>query len=246
MPATPTVRFPGLLVVDDDPTIVRSLRVNLEAEGYEVQTATSGREALEKVRARLPDLAIVDLLLPDMHGFELCRRLKSYIDLPIIMLTAVDTEASVVEGLEKYAEDYIVKPFSYRELLTRVARVLKRTRAVLPQEQVLSIDEGVEVDFARHEALMGKRRVGLTPIESRILAVLARRANQTVPVAQLLDETWPDGEGDGPRLWVNIRRLRRKLEADPDHPQRLVTERGKGYRLKVKSPGSPGLAKGKR
>src|SRR3989338_6861969 len=129
------VHFPGVLIVDDDVTILRSLQVNLEADGFDVYTATTGSEALERLQQKLPDLVLVDLLLPDMHGFELCRRIKRFLDLPIIMLTGVGTEDSVVEGLDLYAEDYVVKPFGYRELLARISRVLKRTEKVRPQER---------------------------------------------------------------------------------------------------------------
>src|SRR3972149_474938 len=109
------VRFPLILVVDDDPTITRSLQANLEADGFDVLTAHNGQEALRLMGRRLPDLVIVDLLLPDMHGFELSKRIKEYLDLPIVMLTAVGNEDSIIEGLDLYAEDYVVKPFSYRE-----------------------------------------------------------------------------------------------------------------------------------
>jgi DNA-binding response OmpR family regulator len=226
------VHFPVLLLVDDDPTIIRSLQVNLEADGFDVLPAYNAQEALRLLERKLPDLAVVDLLLPDMHGFELCRKIKNYLDLPIIMLTAVGAEDSVVNGLEFYAEDYVVKPFSYRELLARINRVLKRTQRVLPPQQVV-VDQHLRLDFARHVALVGAQQVHLTPVETRLLAVLARNANQVVPTEKLLEEVWPDGEGDPSRLWVNIRRLRNKLETDPSRPQRLVTERRIGYKLRT-------------
>ncbi|MEE8473071.1 MAG: response regulator transcription factor [Dehalococcoidia bacterium] len=227
------VHFPTLLIVDDDPTITRSLRVNLEADGFEILTAASGQEALDLMEQKIPDLVIVDLLLPDMHGFELCKKLKSYMDVPIIMLTGVGSESSITSGLDFYAEDYVVKPFSYRELLARIGRVLKRTQRLLPKEQVLVVDKGMSIDFARHLALLKKGEVGLTPVESRILSILAINANKVVRSERLIDEAWPDGEGDPNRLWVNIRRLRNKLEDDPSHPKRLITERGMGYRLQA-------------
>lgn len=227
------VHFPALLIVDDDPTIIRSLRVNLEADGFDVLTAGTAAEALERLERKLPDLAVVDLLLPDMHGFELCRRIKRYVDVPIIMLTAVGAEDMIVEGLERYAEDYVVKPFSYRELLARIWRVLKRTQKLRPQEQVLVVDQHLSVDFARHVAIRDGREVRLTPIESRLLAALSRNVNRVVSTESLLEEAWLDDEGDPSRLWVNIRRLRSKLEEDPNRPRRLVTERGVGYRLCV-------------
>lgn len=230
------VHFPVILVVDDDPTILRSLQLNFEGDGFEVMTASCGREALEKVKTKLPDLAIVDLLLPDTHGFELCRKIKSFLDLPIIMLTAVDTEDSIVQGLSLYAEDYIVKPFSYRQVLARLQRVLKRTQQVLPQEQVLILDNEMCIDFGHHTATINSKEVGLTPCETRILSILARHPNTVISSQALIDEVWPDGEGDEARLWVNIRRLRRKLETDPDKPARLITRRRLGYKLVVARP----------
>ncbi len=225
------VRFPLLLVVDDDPAILRSLQVNLEADGFDLLLAATGREALEKVGQRLPDLAIVDLLLPDMHGFQLCEELKRYLDLPIIMLTAVSAEDSVTDGLDRYAEDYVVKPFSYRQLLSRINRILKRTRHLLPESQVAVVDEGLSVDFARHVAIVDGIETRLTPVESRLLSVLARHLNRVVSAQVLMEEGWPDGDGDHARLWVNLRRLRLKLEAQPEAPTRLVTVKGQGYRL---------------
>lgn len=227
------VRFPLLLVVDDDPTILRSLQVNLEADGFDIIAASTAREALAKIKQRLPDLAVVDLLLPDMHGFQLCQEIKRYLDLPIVLLTAVDTEESVASGLDLYAEDYIVKPFSYRQLLARVNRVLKRTRHLLPESQVVVIDEGLSIDLARHVAIVKGTEVHLTPVESRLLAALTRNLNRVVMEEMLLEEGWPDGEGDPCRLWVNVRRLRLKLEANPNEPKRLITAREQGYKLQA-------------
>jgi DNA-binding response OmpR family regulator len=226
-----SIQFPLILVIDDDPIITRTLSLNLQADGYDVITAASGGEALRVLEQRLPDLAIVDLLLPDMHGFELCKRIKQYLDLPMVMLTAVGTEETVIAGLEQYAEDYVVKPFSYKQLLARIARVLKRTRAVKPAREVVRLADGVEVDFARRVVRVGARGVRLTPAESRALACLARRANQCVSNATLLSEVWTDGEGDEDRLWVLINRLRHKVEPDPKKPIYLLNERGVGYRL---------------
>jgi len=228
------VRFPTLLIVDDDLTLIRSLQVNLEADGFDVITSGTGKDALDQMKRRLPDMAVVDLLLPDMHGFELCRRIKNYLDVPIIMLTGVDSEDSIVNGLELYAEDYVVKPFSYRELLARINRVLKRTAHLLPEEKVLVLNDEFKVDFTKHCVQIGSREVRLTPIETRILAILARNPDRVVSTEGLMDEAWPDGEGEPSRLWVNIGRLRNKIEPDPDQPRYIVTERGVGYRLAIK------------
>jgi DNA-binding response OmpR family regulator len=225
--------FPLILIIDDDPVILRTLSLNLQADGYDVVTAASGNEALRVVQKRLPNLAIVDLMLPDMHGFEVCKRLKQYVDLPIVMLTAVGTEESIVKGLEEYAEDYIVKPFSYRQLLARLTRVLKRTRSAIPESEVVRLDEHTAIDFARHQIMVNDQSERLTPNESRALAYLARHANQVVSNDALMEEVWPDGEGDTERLWVLINRLRHKLEPKPKEPRFLLNERSIGYRLVV-------------
>jgi DNA-binding response OmpR family regulator len=223
--------FPSILVVDDDPDILRVLKFNLRADGYEVETASSGREALSALRSYLPQLAIVDLLLPDIHGFELARRMKAFVDLPIVFLTAVTTEESVVEGLERYAEDYVVKPFSYPQLLARVGRVLKRTRHLVPRHRQLALGQDVVVDLASHVVSRPEGVTPLTPTECRLIACLARNANHIVTTATLVDEVWGDYDGDPERLWVHMRNLRQKLEDDPDHPRYLLTHRGKGYSL---------------
>lgn len=223
--------FPLILIVDDDPIVLRTLSLNLQADGYDVVTAASGGEALRVLQARLPDLAIVDLMLPDMHGFEVCRRIKQYVDLPIVMLTAVGTEESVVKGLDEYAEDYIIKPFSYRQLAARIARVLKRASTAKPESDVVQLGRDVTLDFARHEVRLGERSERLTPTESRALACLVRHRHRVVSNELLMAEVWPDGDGDAERLWVLINRLRRKLEPNPKEPRFLVSERGTGYRL---------------
>jgi DNA-binding response OmpR family regulator len=225
------LHFPLILLVDDDAVILRTLSLNLQADGYDVITAASGGEALRMLERRLPDLAIVDLMLPDMHGFEVSRRIKQYVDLPIVMLTAVGTEESVIQGLEEFAEDYIVKPFSYRQLLARVGRVLKRARPAMPVNEIVHLGQHAVIDFAKHQVIVGDHTERLTPTESRALACLARRVNQVVPVEALMDEVWPDGEGDTERLWVLINRLRHKLEPNPKEPSFLLNERRIGYRL---------------
>ena len=226
-----TVVFPQILLVDDDPILVRTLQLNLERDGFQVAVASNGQEALNTLERRIPDLMLVDLLLPDMHGFELSRRVKQYLDVPIIMVTAVGAEESVVKGIESYAEDYVVKPFNYRELLARLNRILKRTRNVLPEGQIIKLGSELVIDFARHVVAINGQERRLTPTEERLLAALARNLNRVVPKDSLIDETWPDGDGDSPRLWVNIQRIRRKMEPQPDVPRYLITEANVGYKL---------------
>ncbi len=225
------VHFPDLLVIDDDRHILHFLRINLERDGFEVRVAENGQEALEQLQRRLPDLAIVDLLLPDMHGFELARRIKAYIDMPIIMLTAVGTEESMVEGLEKYAEDYIVKPFRYRELRARISRILERSKHLLPPRYLEIVPGELSLDFARRAVVLQGKEVSLTPIESRLLACLARNSNRVVSRETLMDELWPDGEGDPLRLKVAVHRLRAKLGKESERPRCLLAYRGQGYML---------------
>lgn len=227
------LRFPLVLVVDDDPIILRTLSLNLQADGYDVMTAASGVEALRALQTRMPDLAIVDLLLPDMHGFEVCKRIKQYVDLPIVLLTAVGTEESIVKGLDEYSEDYIVKPFSYPQLLSRVGRVLKRAHGAMPPSEVIRLDAHTAIDFTHRQITLKDRVERLTPAESRALACLARHLNLVVSTDQLMEQVWPDGDGDATRVWVLINRLRHKLEADPKEPMFLLNERGAGYLLKT-------------
>ncbi|MDO8673545.1 MAG: response regulator transcription factor [Dehalococcoidia bacterium] len=227
------VRFPQLLVVDDDRYILRYLQMNLERDGFEVSLASSAKEALDHLGRRLPDLAVVDLLLPDMHGFELCRRIKNYLDLPILIMSAVGKEETVVEGLDLYAEDYVVKPIRYRELLARVNRVIKRTCDLLPNSHICGLDARVSLDFARRLAVVDGLEVSLTPTESRLLSCLARTPNRIIADHKLMDEVWPEGEGDPQRLKVAIHRLRQKLETDPCDPRYLVTQRGRGHSLQT-------------
>ncbi len=226
-----TNHAPLILVVDDDVVVRKTLSLNLQADGFDVVTAASGSEAIHALGRRLPDLAIVDLLLPDMHGFDVCRRIKAYLDLPIVMLTAVGTEESVIQGLEDFAEDYIIKPYSYKQLLARITRVLKRSRSAIPESDVMRLGDAITVDFARHTILAYGRSEILTPTESRALACLARRVNQLVANETLIDEIWPEAEGDTNRLWVLISRLRHKIEPDPREPIHLINERSIGYRL---------------
>ena len=225
------VSFPELLVIDDDRNILRFLEMNLERDGFEVRTAENGQAALERMQDRLPDLAIVDLLLPDMHGFELCRRIKAYMDMPIIVLTAVGTEESAIEGLEKYAEDYIVKPFRYRELRARINRILERSKHLLPPKYFEIVPGELSVDFARRVIVLKNGEVSLTPTESRLLTCLARNINRVVSRERLVDEVWPDGEGDPLRLKVAIHRLRAKLERESEKSGYLRAYRGQGYML---------------
>ena len=225
----PSVR-PAVLLVDDDYTLLTVLARRLSREGYQVQTAGSGQAALRALQGGWPAILVVDLMMPGMDGFELCRRVKQIADLPIIVLSAVDASEAKVSALELYAEDYVTKPFDPDELVARVQRVLRRVRTGHPS---LSLDGGeVEVDLATRRVTTPDGSQQLTRTEARLLGVLAASLERVVPTEQLLDRVWSDADGADPSyVWVTIRRLRRKLEHDPDNPRYLLTERGIGYRL---------------
>ena len=234
VPPAPAART-RILIADDDPDLRFTLEAQLEADGYLVQAAATGRAALGLAERLLPHLAVLDLVLPGLDGFELARRLRRLGDVPVIMLTALDDEETKVRGLEGYAQDYVTKPFSYRELRARIERVLERTRsAAEPEAAVLDLDGGLRVDFARRQVQRaGREPVRLTPTEVRLLQVLARNRGQVLPSALLLDRAWPDGGGSVPALWEYVRRLRQKLGDDPEAPRYLESERGIGYRLRA-------------
>jgi DNA-binding response OmpR family regulator len=230
----PPVR-PAVLLVDDDRTLLSVLSRRVMRAGFDVRTATSGSAALKQLEGSWPALLIVDLMMPGMDGFELCRRVKQLADLPIIVLSAVDASESKVSALELYAEDYVTKPFDPDELVARIQRVLRRASAGSPQ---ISLDQGdVEVDLATRRLTTPNGNHQLTPTEARLLQVLAASVDRVVPTDELLDRVWTDSDGADPSyLWVTVRRLRRKLEADPDKPRYLLTERGIGYRLTSGTP----------
>ena len=237
---TPAVR-PALLLVDDDPTLLSVLARRMAREGYEVSTADSGARALALLEQRWPALLIVDLMMPGMDGFELCRRVKRIADLPIIVLSAVDASEAKVRALEEYAEDYITKPFNPDELVARVQRVLRRAAAGRPQ---LVLDGGeLEIDLAARRVTTAAGQFALTPTEVRLLQILISSVDTTVPTETLLDRVWSESDGADPSyVWVTVRRLRRKLELDPDRPRYLLTDRGLGYRLATSAATARGAA----
>jgi DNA-binding response OmpR family regulator len=221
---------PALLLVDDDPTLLSVLARRLSREGFDVRTAPSGPAALSALERSWPALVIVDLMMPGMDGFELCRRIKRMADLPIIVLSAVDASEAKVRALEEYAEDYVTKPFNPEELVARVQRVLRRAPSGRGQ---VNLDNGeVEIDLVHRKISTPAGTQPLTPNEVRLLQVLIAQIDRTVPTETLLERVWSEADGADPSyVWVSVRRLRRKLEIDPDNPRYLLTERGIGYRL---------------
>jgi DNA-binding response OmpR family regulator len=221
---------PALLLVDDDPTLLSVLARRMAREGYEVLTAPSGAQALMQLEQRWPSLLIVDLMMPGMDGFELCRRVKRIADLPIIVLSAVDASEAKVRALEDYAEDYITKPFDPDELVARVQRVLKRSAT--GHSQVVLDGGDLQIDLTGRSVTRPGGTFPLTPTEVRLLHVLIAQMDRTVATDTILNRVWSESDGADPSyVWVTIRRLRRKVEVDPDRPRFLVTERGVGYRL---------------
>lgn len=224
-----------ILIVEDDRNLLDTLKYNLRKESYEVATAVDGVEALDVARREKPDLIILDLMLPRLSGFEVCRILRKDTNVPILMLTAKADEADKIVGLEIGADDYVTKPFSLRELLARVRAMLRRSQPaeMLPVagEPVLKVDD-IEVDIARHRAWKGGISLELTRKEFDLLAFLARNKGLVFSRDQLLEKVWGyDFGGDTRTVDVHIRWLRQKIEADPDNPKHLVTVRGIGYKL---------------
>jgi DNA-binding response OmpR family regulator len=232
----PSAKLQRILVVDDDPAIQRLVGAKLEASGYEVTTAPSGQHALEAIeREGLPHLAIVDIHMPGMDGFDLCETVQQYADLPVIMLTAVHEEDTVIWGIERYAEDYVTKPFSPRELVARVRRVLRRigdfTYTLGPSARV---DDRLVVDFVHQRVEVEGQHVSLTPTETKLLYILMRSAGRSVTTDFLLRRLWPLDEVFEDTLRVHVHRLRRKIEPTPGKPRYIVTEREVGYRFSTK------------
>jgi two-component system response regulator RegX3 len=223
-----------ILVVEDEESLADSVRYNLEREGYAVSVATDGRRALERFRQDRPGLVILDLMLPEMSGLDVCRLIRGESDVPIIMVTAKDSEADKVTGLELGADDYVTKPFSMRELVSRVRANLRRVRPAGPLEPAEDVLTGgpVRMDVARHEVQVGGEHVALPPKEFELLEVFLRRKGRLLTRDYLIEEIWgSDYFGDTRTLDVHVKRLRRKLEPDPHHPDHLLTVRGLGYKF---------------
>jgi DNA-binding response OmpR family regulator len=223
-----------VLVVDDEPRMIGFIRMNLELEGYQVLEAHNGIEALEIIRTQLPDLVLLDVMMPEPDGFETLRMLREFSTIPVIMLTAKGEEDDKVYGLELGADDYVTKPFGSRELSSRVRAVLRRAEmpSASPEQAVLKIDDRLSVDFNRREVIVMGEHIKLRPTEYRLLYHLIENAGWTVPHEQLLAKVWGYEYRDEThyvRLYVNY--LREKIEEDPSNPKYILTERGVGYRF---------------
>ena len=223
-----------VLVVEDDAAILRGLKDNLEAESYEVLTATDGEVGYQLIRDAAPDLVVLDLMLPKLSGYELCKKVRDEgMTTPIVMLTARGEEADRILGLDLGADDYVTKPFSVRELMARIRALLRRTNPEPTALDELRFDD-VIVDFRRYEASRGNEKIKMTRKEFGTLRLLAERAGLEVTRQDLLKEVWGHGHEPTTRTIDNhVASLRAKIEKDPSHPKRLLTVHGVGYKLDV-------------
>lgn len=227
-----------VLMVEDDTNVSKLITDYLTKTGYDVMGFSDGPEALEYVRQRgLPHIALVDLSLPSMHGFELANKLKSMADVPIIFVTSTGDKETIVQGLKKYAEDFIVKPFELRELEARIQVVLARMPSLdYASEPIVRVDNNLNIDFAHNRIVINGKTTGLTPTESILLHVLLRNAGRVVENRMLIARVWPSEEVFEDTLRVHMHRLRRKLESDSHHPHYIRTERGVGYMFTQRPP----------
>ncbi len=234
-----------LLIVEDEPTLLETLKYNLERQGYDVVTATDGVQALSTARTEKPGLVILDVMLPGLDGFEVCRILRQEMSLPILMLTAKDEEVDKIVGLEVGADDYLTKPFSMRELLARVRAHLRRVRLLREElESSSQADQGspnggvlfsfgdLVIDESRREIRRDDDVLALKPKEFELLLFLARNRGIALGRSLILERVWGwDFDGGSRTVDVHIRWLREKIEVDPAHPSRILTVRGIGYRF---------------
>lgn len=229
----PTNNKQRVLIVDDDPKLIRLVREVMSAAGYEVQASSSGGQAIESVAIEQPDLALLDIMLKDMDGFQVARRIREFSDIPIIMLTAKVTESDKLTGFNAGADDYITKPFSSKELLARVRAVLNRTqRASLRSVETQVVCGDLNIDLARRRAMVGEQEIYLTATEYNLLHEFAIHINQVLLHEQLLTAVWgSEYRDDVDYLRSYVHSLRKKLERDPANPQMIVNIQGVGYML---------------
>ncbi|HHY89941.1 MAG TPA: response regulator transcription factor [Chloroflexi bacterium] len=222
-----------ILVVDDEERIARFIRLNMEHDGFRVVEAHRGLEAMEVFRDAMPDLVLLDVMLPDLDGFEILKMIREISQVPVIMLTAKGEEEDRIHGLELGADDYVTKPFSPRELVSRVKAVLRRAEmSGMATYDVIEVDDRLKIDFNRREVWVEGKLVKLRPTEYRLLYHLVQNAGWVLTYDQLLSRVWGYEYRDEPhyvRLYINY--LRQKLEENPSDPKYILTERGVGYRF---------------
>ena len=222
-----------VLVVDDERGLVRIIRLNLEQDGFEVFEANNGTQAMDRLRAIIPDLVLLDIMMPDLDGFTVLKMIREVGNTPVIMLTAKGEEADKVRGLELGADDYVTKPFSPKELTSRIRAVLRRGSFIGDSEEgLVDVDGRLKIDFGRHQVFIDGEEIKLRPTEYRLLNHLVKNAGWVLTHDQILQKVWGyeyDNEPHYVRLYINY--LRNKLEQDPSNPQYILTERGIGYRF---------------
>ncbi len=218
-----------ILVIDDDPTLNSLIRQSFHAKGYEVITALTGAEGLKLAYRSHPDVIILDIMMPDLNGYETCLRLREISEVPVLMLTAMASEEDLLRGFEAGADDYVKKPFSLKELEVRIAALIKRSSN--SENGDIAYDDGtLRVDLQRQHVYRDNQRVHVTPTEFRLLSCLIRHRGHVVTHEDLLREVWGDGYLDAvPSLSIYIRYLREKLEQDPSEPHYILTKWGVGY-----------------
>jgi len=222
-----------ILIVEDEPALAESVQYSLSREGFDVEVASDGEKALERFRTSSPDLVVLDLMLPRLSGLDVCRIVRGESSVPIVIVTAKDGEADKVAGLELGADDYVTKPFSMRELISRVRALLRRA-GMAAQPEPLEVLRGgpVELDVGRHEVRVGGEPMSLPPKEFELLEAFLRRKGRLLTREFLIEEVWgSDYYGDTRTLDVHVKRLRQKVEAHPHDPAHLLTVRGLGYRF---------------
>jgi two-component system, OmpR family, KDP operon response regulator KdpE len=222
-----------VLVADDDPLIQRLVRTHLDRAGFRVLSAADGEEALDVAVAEQPDLIVLDLMLPKLDGFEVCRRIREFSLVPVVMLTARGEQVDKLRGFEAGADDYVTKPFAPPELLARLRAVLRRTQQAGPAATPAVVRCGDwSIDFVRRRVMVKDEMVKLTPTEFQLLQQLAMNAGKVLSHTELLTSVWgPEYRDDRDYLWAYVRHLRRKLEPDPERPKHILSEPGYGYVL---------------
>ena len=225
-------------MADDDPQLLRLMTRNLQFEDYDVTTANDGEKALALVETQIPDLLILDVMMPRMDGFNVCQKVREFSQVPIIIVTARGNDQDKVHGLDLGADDYLTKPFNVEELLARVRAVLRRTQFAATETQPAIAQIGsMTIDYTQHLVTMGGREMLLTPTEYRIVSHLAQNVGRVVTQDRLLEYVWgPEYIGESHMLHVNVNRVRRKLEPDPAQPSYLITKPGIGYSMAEHTP----------
>lgn len=231
-----SAKKPLIVAADDDPQLLRLVTRNLQLDGYDVVAASDGQQAIERIEEKLPDLIILDVMMPKLDGFAVTERVREFSAVPIVIVTARGQDQDKIRGLDLGADDYLTKPFSVEELLARVRAVLRRSQLSAQSgaqgaRSTLTIGD-LTIDFAQHLVSLCGKEVELTPVEYRLLAYLAQNAGRVVTQDLLLEHVWGEEyTGESHLLQVNVNRLRRKIERDPSRPRYLLTKMGVGYLL---------------